>query len=203
MRGLQTFALIPAAGKSTRMGCPKLLLPLENKTVLEHVIAALRQAGIENVLVVAGPNVPELVTIAEKAGALVCPLLQETADMKATVQEGLRWLEKHFQPVLTDAWFLVPADHPTLEAGTIQELLRAYQQKSGCSIFIPTYEGKRGHPALIEWKLVTPILELTGDAGINAYLRRQTKETLEVPVSSPSILHDLDRPEDYAQLWQR
>ena len=38
------FALIPAAGKSTRMGRPKLALPLGEKTVLEHVIAALRQA---------------------------------------------------------------------------------------------------------------------------------------------------------------
>src|SRR5207237_3552168 len=66
--GLQPvgLALIPAAGKSTRMGRPKLALPLGGRTVLEHVVAALRDAGVEHVLVVVGPHVPELVRSEER-----------------------------------------------------------------------------------------------------------------------------------------
>jgi molybdenum cofactor cytidylyltransferase len=197
-----TIALIPAAGKSSRMGQPKLLLPWGNQTVLEHVISAIRNGGIENVLLVVGPSLPKLEEIGKKAGALVCSLAQETADMKATVQEGLRWLEQRFNPQADDFWCLVPGDHPTLEAGTIRELLQAQAQQIGYSIFIPVFAGKRGHPSLIQWKHVAPILQLAGDQGINSYLRRQNKETLEVPVTSPSILWDLDRPEDYEQLRQ-
>ncbi len=40
------FALIPAAGKSARMGRPKLTLPLGGRTVLEHVVTALRRGGV-------------------------------------------------------------------------------------------------------------------------------------------------------------
>jgi CTP:molybdopterin cytidylyltransferase MocA len=36
---MQTFAIIPAAGRSVRMGQPKLLLPWGQTTLLEHVLA--------------------------------------------------------------------------------------------------------------------------------------------------------------------
>ena len=62
-----TFAIIPAAGHSTRMGRPKLSLPLGERTVLEHVIAALRQGGVDHVLVVVAPHVAELVPLANAA----------------------------------------------------------------------------------------------------------------------------------------
>ena len=53
------YALIPAAGKSRRMGRPKVSLPLGGRVVLEHVIVALKQAGIEDILVVLGGIVPQ------------------------------------------------------------------------------------------------------------------------------------------------
>ena len=35
------FAVVPACGHSTRMGRPKLALPLGDRTVIERVVAAL------------------------------------------------------------------------------------------------------------------------------------------------------------------
>src|SRR5262249_12245859 len=101
-----TFALIPAAGKSTRMGRSKLALALGEQTVLEHFIAALRSGGAEHVLVVLGPHVSELTPLAESAGASVLVLPEETADMRATVEAGLRWLEERFAPRPENAWLL-------------------------------------------------------------------------------------------------
>ncbi len=92
------FAVLPAAGKSSRMGRPKLSLPLGQRTILEHVVAALRQAHVEHVLVVLGPHVGELAPLARTAGAHVCQLAEQTTDMRATVEQGLHWLEERFQP---------------------------------------------------------------------------------------------------------
>ena len=36
-----TFAIVPACGHSTRMGRPKLALPFGERTVIEHIVAAL------------------------------------------------------------------------------------------------------------------------------------------------------------------
>src|SRR5437764_15360285 len=88
------LAIIPAAGQSTRMGRPKLLLPLGGRTVLERVVAAVRQGGAGATVVVIGPHVPELVPLAEAAGAIPLRLAEPTPDMRATVEHGLRWLEE-------------------------------------------------------------------------------------------------------------
>ena len=54
------------------------------------------------------------------AFAWVLVLPEETPDMRATVEAGLSWLEQQFHPRPDDAWLLVPADHPTLNAGRVR-----------------------------------------------------------------------------------
>lgn len=194
------LALIPAAGNSTRMGRPKLALPLGDRTVLEHVVSALRRAGVDSVVVVVGPHVPELGSLAEGAGAAVCPLDRATPDMRATVEEGLSWVEERFHPAPGDGWLLVPADHPALEPAAVRAMIAAWEDRQGCSVIIPTYEGKRGHPALIDWKHVAALRGLPAGQGINTYLRHCAAETLELPVASAAVLCDLDVPADYERL---
>jgi molybdenum cofactor cytidylyltransferase len=194
-----TFAVVPAAGHSTRMGRPKLSLPLGDRTVLERVVAALRDGGVRHVLVVVGPHVPELVPLAATGGADVCLLPRATPDMRSTVEHGLRWLEEQYHPQPEDWWVLAPADHPVVEPGIVREILAA----AGCddrSIVIPVHGGRRGHPTVLAWRHVAGIRALPADAGINAYLREHADETLEVPISDPGILTDLDTPDDYERL---
>ena len=194
----RTFGLIPAAGKSTRMGRPKLTLPLAGRTILEHVIRAVREAGVEETLVVVGPHIPELVPLAQSAGAHVFLLSEETPDMRATVLLGLSWLEERFHPGPDESWLLLPADHPTLDAGVIRQLLEARRENGHASLFVPTYQGRRGHPALLAWSHVAALRDFPERQGLNVYLRQHAAETLEVPVANADVLCDLDTPEDYA-----
>lgn len=195
-----TLAVIPAAGKSVRMGRPKLALPLGDSTVLERVVASLREGGAEHVLVVVGPHVPQLLPLAGRAGAHVLHLPAETPDMRATVEAGLRWLEERFRPRPDDRWLLVPADHPTLDPSLVRLLLRLRAERPDKSIIVPTHDGRRGHPTLIDWRHVAGVRALAAGCGLNAYLRQHAAETLEVPVDSASVLCDLDTPEDYERL---
>jgi molybdenum cofactor cytidylyltransferase len=192
-----TFALLPAAGKSTRMGRPKLSLPLGNGTVLEYAVGAIRRAGVSHVLVVVGPQVPELAELAAAAGASVLQLTEETADMRASVEAGLRWLEECFHPSAGAGWLLCPADHPTLDSAVVGRLLEARRAAPDSSIVVPTFQSRRGHPALLDWSHVPGIEALPAGAGLNVYLRQHAGQTLEVPVESASVLWDLDTPEDY------
>jgi molybdenum cofactor cytidylyltransferase len=182
------------------MGRPKLALPLGGRTVLERVIASLRDAAVDRVLVVLGPHVANLVTLAEAAGADVLLLTQETADMRATVEAGLAFLEQHWQPRPEDAWLLVPADHPTLDVDVVRQLIRVCTEHPERSIVVPTHQGKRGHPALIAWKHVTGMRSLPAGQGLNSYLRLHSTDTHEVPVETAAVLDDLDTPADYERL---
>jgi molybdenum cofactor cytidylyltransferase len=198
-----TFAVIPACGQSTRMGRPKLSLPLGGRTVLEHVFHALRLGGVDPILVVIGPHVPELALLAEAHSVHVCQLPEATADMRATVEAGLDWLEQRFQPRPEEDWLLVPGDHPALDAEVVRQLRQARQQHPDCSVIVPTFAGRRGHPTLIGWKHVTSIRAHPKGQGLNTYLRSQGKEVRELAVTSPAILCDLDTPEDYERLRQK
>ena len=71
---LRTFGLIPAAGKSRRMGRPKLQLVWRGKTILEHAVTALIDGGVTSVLVVIRPGDTEMQALAEKSGAEVLEL---------------------------------------------------------------------------------------------------------------------------------
>jgi molybdenum cofactor cytidylyltransferase len=182
------------------MGRPKLALPLGDRTVLEHVIAALRAANVDHILVVLGPHVAELRPLAEAAGAHVHVLAEATPDMRTTVEHGLRWLENRFAPNPDDSWLLVPADHPTLRPDVICQLMDAQKTHPQRSIFVPTYQARRGHPTLIAWEHVHGMRALPAGVGINTYLRQQIDQTLEVASDSAEILLDLDTPEDYERL---
>jgi molybdenum cofactor cytidylyltransferase len=182
------------------MGRSKLALPLGRQTVLEHVVSALRQAEVPHILVVVGPHVPELVPLAQAAGAEVLSLTQETVDMRATVELGLRWLEERFQPAAQTPWLLCPADHPALDPAVIRQLREARAASPVHSIVVPTFQGRRGHPLLIDWRHVTGMRALPANVGLNVYVRQQGVDLLELPVLSPGVLIDLDTPADYERL---
>ncbi len=195
------FAVLPACGHSTRMGRPKLSLPLGDRTVIEHVVLALRAGGIERTVVVIGPHVPELAPLAVTAGADVLVLPAPTPDMRATVEAGLAYLEERYRPLPTDWWLLTPADHPILSPTVIHQLRAAALSRTH-SIIIPTHQGQRGHPTLIAWRHAAAVRALPPGRGINALLREHEGETLELDVTEPGILADLDTPEDYLRLVQ-
>ena len=195
-----TFALIPAAGTSSRMGRPKLALPLGDGTVLGHVVEALRQAELEHILVVVGPHVPELVALAEAAGATALLLAEQTADMRATIEQGLTWLETRFHPGDEESWLLAPADHPTLDASIVTALAAARTHHAAATLLVPTYQGRRGHPLLLRWSHVPAIRALPSHEGLNVYVRGQTDNIREVELQTAEVLRDLDTPEDYARL---
>jgi molybdenum cofactor cytidylyltransferase len=178
------------------MGRPKLGLPLGPSAVLSHVVTALRNGGVEAVLVVVGPHVLELVPLAEAAGAEVIRLAGPTADMRETVQHGLRGLEEKYHPAPEDHWLLVPGDCPVFSAETVRRLLNA----SGESIVIPTVAGRRGHPVRFTWRHAAGVLALPPGTGINTFVR--TQPVVKLPVDDPGVVCDVDTPADYDRLRQ-
>ena len=192
-----TFAIVPAAGHSTRMGRPKLSLPLGDRTVLEHVVSALRAGGVDHVLVVVGPHVPEMVGLAASAGAHVLQLTAPTPDMRSTIERGLDWIEERLRPGPDERWLLVPADHPTLDAGLIRSVLTA---AAGDLIVVPVHAGRRGHPTRFAWKHAAGVRSLPAGKGINSLVRDHSADVYELNVSNADLLADLDTPEDYARL---
>jgi molybdenum cofactor cytidylyltransferase len=196
------FAVVPAAGLSRRMGEPKLLLPLGGTTVIRRLLDSLRDAGVEQRIVVCRKDDDSLRREIDAADATVVQPDVDPPDMRTSVEHALRHIRESAAPAADDAWLLAPADHPVLNADVVRELLRRWRT-SLAEILVPTFRGRRGHPTIFRWRLADAIAEIPPDRGLKHLLRLHSAAVEEAPVDDPGILTDLDTPTDLAALWQR
>jgi molybdenum cofactor cytidylyltransferase len=134
--------------------------------------------------------------------------------MRQSVEIGLDSVRNVHCPQLSDYWLLIPADHPIVDPRVVQELRNAAEvafeassrgrgDSAACGIWIPTWRGRRGHPTLFRWHYVDRIANIPAGHGINWLVKHETERVCTVSVDSPSILWDMDTPEDYAELCAR
>lgn len=201
---MQTFAIIPAAGRSRRMGQPKLLLPWGEATVIEHVLAVWSKSRVDHVVVVVDPRDDALARLCVQAGAQVVVPDTPPAEMKDSVGLGLAWAQTH-QPASDDAFLVAPADMPALKAQIIDRLIDAHvqslTQRGGPRIRAPRNGSKRGHPVLFPWPLSAEVPRLGAGEGISVLLERHGAEYVEA--AGDAIAEDFDTPEDYDRLRTR
>lgn len=202
---MQSFAIIPAAGRSQRMGQPKLLLPWGHVTVIEHVLGVWRASRVDRVIIVVHPLDTRLAELATAAGAEVIRPTTPPSEMKESVRIALE-AETQYRPQPTDAWLLAPADMPGLSTATIDAVIGAYEagldrDVQAAQIWAPRCRGRRGHPVLFSWSLADAVPRLAAHEGLNALLTRHAVEHVEA--AEDSIFEDLDTPEDYDRLRAR
>jgi molybdenum cofactor cytidylyltransferase len=197
---MQTFAIIPAAGRSQRMGQPKLRMPWGACTVMGCVLAAWKASQVDHVIVVVHPLDDDLAKVCQAAGAEVVRPANPPPDMKTSIRLGLERAES-YQPAASDAWLVAPADMPTLTSDTIDRLISAYAaggEQASANVWVASRGVRRGHPVLFPWRLAVEVGRLPQDKGLNDLVDRSP--VVAVPVADGAIFEDLDTPEDYQRL---
>lgn len=195
-----TLALIPAAGFSSRMGHPKLLLPYGKTTIVGSLVAALRAGGASPVVLVTAPHDEELQKAMAAAGCLVAINPDPVRGMLSTIREGMASLGGAKALAERGEVLLVaPADLPALRPATVAEVLWR-RVAAEAPLAVPTFQGKRGHPLVIAPALLPEIETLDPAVGLRELLDLHAASVLEVPVQDPGAVRDVDTPEDYAHL---
>ena len=185
-------ALVLAAGKSMRMGRPKMLLPWGRATVLEQVIRSVQDAGIQDILVVSGGGRDEVEKItAQYKVRTTYNEKFESEEMLASIQCGLR-----AQKTGTEAVLICLGDQPQVEEGSVRSVCATFD-KTRSSIIVPSYQMRRGHPWLVARPLWSELLDLQAPHSPRDFLNMHSAEIEYVVLDSPSIIEDLDTPEDY------
>ena len=193
------FAVVPAAGRSRRMGRPKLLLPVGTSTVIARMLAVLARPEIEATLVVIRPDDELLRAAVAACGAIPLQPAIPPPEMRDSVEFALRHIEQRFKPSPAAGWILAPADHPLLDPIVMDRLLTAWRTSSG-RILVPVHRGRRGHPTIFPFGMVPDVYGLPLDQGLNSLLSSHSALIEQVEVDSPGAIADLDTPEDYARL---
>lgn len=195
---MRAFAILPAAGRSRRMGQPKLLLPWRDTTIVGQVVRNWQASRVEQVIAVVHPD--DFDVAEQCADALVVAPQPPPAEMKDSIQHGLAAAESNFGAGEGDVWLVAPADMPLLGPEIINAVIAAYerdiQQQPGTKgVWIASHAGRRGHPVLLSWSLAREVEELAENQGLNAVVARYPVNLVEV--GTPAIFADIDTPEDY------
>ena len=202
-----TFAIIPAAGNSERMGQPKLAMQLAGRPVIEHTLRAWQSSQVDRIIVVVQSRVGPLIEILKRLAdsqsriELVFPEFPPP-DMKASIQAGLRHIESRYAPAASAAMLVAPADMPRLSARVIDLLIQCRHEHPG-RIMVPTLGERRGHPILIPWSLAKAVHALAEDEGLNSLVERETVVTVaadHVTKGEDDPFLDLDTPAQFAEL---
>jgi molybdenum cofactor cytidylyltransferase len=185
-------AIVLAAGLSSRMQTPKMVLPWGDRTIIAHVVGQLVKAGIEDVVVVTGGTrlAVEEALKTERVRIVFNPVFAN-GEMLNSLQVGIRAL-----PEEATAFLMALGDQPQMDSATIAEILAAYPSRTE-NLIIPSYQMRRGHPWLVGRDLWDEILSLTPPDTLRTFLNRRSEQIQYISVNSASILQDLDTPEEY------
>lgn len=192
-----SFAIVPAAGLSLRMGQHKLLMPWGDSTVIEQVLTAWTSSRVDRVVVVVRRDDAALIKACRMFSVDMVAMHPPPLEMKASVRYGLEFIRQAASPGEKDVWLLAPADMPRLCVETIDRLLDSHKPQHP-TILVPRYENRRGHPVLFPWSAAVDVSTLAADEGVNALLKRHRVRYVET--RDAAIHDDLDTPEDYQRL---
>ena len=124
-----TAAVVLAAGKGTRMKSarPKVMHAIAGRPMVRHVLSALEPLGLARVVVVVGPDMPELEKTVAPHPTVVQRARRGTADAVSAARPALNDFD-------SGTVLIVYGDTPLVRTGTIERLLRA--RESGAALVI-------------------------------------------------------------------
>lgn len=180
-------AVILAAGLSTRTFPEnKLMLRVNGKAILEKTIESL-EAVCDNIIVVTGSraeDIESLIGSSPKVEVVYNPDYER--GMYSSVKAGLKSIKG-------ERIFILPGDCPLIKTVTPKEMLSI-----DSSIVIPTFNGEKGHPVLINRSEADRILLDTVHHSLREYLT--DRPITETPVEDPGILWDIDTILEYEKM---
>lgn len=184
-------AIVLAAGKSARMGQNKLLMKWGNMTVIEKVIQTIQDSGIEDIVLVTSNELKINYKLRFTNYGLRMIVNKTNHEMLSSIQLGLQ-----VQKAESEAALICLGDQPQIESRSVRAVCEAYQ-KSKSNLVAPSYQNRRGHPWLAAKPLWGEILNMKENQTPRDFLNAHAADIAYVNVDTPTILQDLDTPEDY------
>jgi len=194
----QLGVILLAAGASSRMGTPKLLLPWRGTTVIGHLLAQWQELGAAQIAVVSRAQDAKLAAELDRldfpdSNRIINP--QPERGMYGSVTCAAAWNGWRME---MSHWAIVLGDQPHLHSSTLGGLLE-FSAQNPAAICQPSMGGRLGHPVILpRTALVT--LKNSPAATLKEFLSLPGQSRLACPVNDPGLLADMDTPEDYQRL---
>lgn len=182
--------VVLAAGSSRRLGCPKQLLDLDGRPLLQHVIDAAAAAGPEQIVVVLGYAEREIrAALALPPSAVVAVNPDFATGQASSLRVGLAALTDSIARAV-----VLLGDQPRVSP----EVIRAVAEAPG-PIARATYGGEPSHPVAFDRAVWPELRAVDGDRGARDVIVAHADEVNAVEMGGDAP-DDVDTDEDYRRL---
>jgi molybdenum cofactor cytidylyltransferase len=190
-------AIVLAAGKSTRMGRPKAMLPLAAETFLSRIVRTFHDAGVTDVLIVVGHRAEEITaSLSEAAISARCIVNSDyESGQFSSLLTGLDAVDT----TGLSAALVTLVDVPLVTPDTVRAIVGRYHD-THAPIVRPTRGSEHGHPVLIDRSLFDALRRADPQVGAKAIVRAHASPEGDVIVNDDGAFLDIDTMEDYRRL---
>jgi molybdenum cofactor cytidylyltransferase len=116
------------------------------------------------------------------------------SEMGVSLARGVEALREE-----TSAVLVALVDHPAVPPSEVRRLIEA-RRSTGARLVVPEWQGRGGHPVLVDLAFRAELLSLSPEKGLRALFDAHRAEVLRVPADSPYVARDMDTWEDYLTL---
>ena len=200
-------AVILAAGRSSRMGQPKLLLPWGDTTVLGHLLATWNALGAAQIAVVCAPDNREIDTELDRLGFARDARIsnpQPARGMFSSIQCAACW--DRWDSGVTH-WAIILGDQPHIQRRTLSTIVdfvrrhpkqicqparRSQSESSSADL-----HGR--HPPICP-RTAFALLARSRHRTLRGFLSSMRAQIALLEMDDPGLDYDLDTPADYERL---
>lgn len=182
------YAIVLAAGASTRFGGIKQLVRIGGRPLMHTTVSRAVEVAGAATIVVLGANATELAPLLTHTPATVVINRDWREGIGSSIRAGVARL-----PAACTGVLLMLADQVAVTAQDLQRLVGTWRRQPEY-VAAALYSGGTGVPAIFPRSRFTELAELRGDSGARRLLHRNPDRVVRVPMDSAAL--DIDTPED-------
>ena len=190
--GDRLYAIVLAAGASTRFGSPKQLVRIGGRPLLHAVVTRAAEVTGNALIVVLGAGAAELAPLLKHSPGSVVVNRHWREGLASSIRTGVARL-----PATCAGVMLLLADQAAVTSDDLRRLAGTWRRRPQC-IVAALYAGTTGAPAIFPRSAFAELAALRGDSGARSVLRRSTDRVIRVPMPGAEL--DIDTPEDLLQI---
>ncbi len=198
----RVFAIVPAAGRSRRMGRDKQLLDVGGQSMLAGVLDVLERSRVCSVTLVTHSGITAHIDTNRFAKLILVINDDPQSHMIDSVRMGIDAVRRGRvgrEMAPSDGFLILPADQPGIDAADIDRCIAEFSTDT-TRIVIATHGQRRGHPLIFPASLAPFVRSDACVGGLNALPRTHADRVTTVPCGSPGVIRDIDTPDDYERL---
>ncbi len=192
------FVVVPAAGRSRRMGSDKQLLDVGGRPMVLAVLESVAGGDVAGVALVTHRAIGDALPLPLPPGVFVVRNDNPATEMIDSIRLGLRAWRQRERLAASDGFLICPADQPGVSTADVGACIAAFRASSD-RIVIAEYAGKRGHPIIFPVAMTEFVESVVCDGGLNALPRAHAGRVTVVACASRGVIRDIDTPDDYAR----